>query len=255
MYKYFPHHGDKMRIMHIIKQEETIEDVGGSMPRIYATLNNGQADYQSHMIEVEGKIDNQLISILIDYGSSHSYIDPNLIERFKLKKCKHKKSWLVQLATGTKRRINELINDCPLNMNGVNTEVDVNIIPLGSYEFLIGMDWIEKHCVASYCYNKSLTCLDEEGNSRTMQGTPRSIYVREISTLQLKIIFRKGCQIYASHMEEIMKDKDPSLEDYLVLKEYEDVFGELPGLPPKRDIYFSIDLIPGATRCPKLPTE
>ena len=34
MYKYFPHQGDKMRIVHSIKQEETIEDMGRSMIRI-----------------------------------------------------------------------------------------------------------------------------------------------------------------------------------------------------------------------------
>jgi hypothetical protein len=47
-------------------------------------------------------------------------------------------------------------------------------------------------------------------------------------------------------MEEAIKDKEPSLEDYIVLKEYEDMFGESRGLPPKRDIDFSIDLMHGA---------
>jgi hypothetical protein len=148
-----------------------------SMPRIYAALDNRQADYQSHMIEVEGKIDNHPIAILIDSGASHSYIDPKLVERFKLKKCKHEKSWLVQLATGTKRRINELVKEFPINMNGTNTKEDLNIIPLGSYDCLIGMDWLENHRVVLDCYNKVFTCLDEEGNSRTVQGIPRPISV------------------------------------------------------------------------------
>jgi hypothetical protein len=86
--------------------------------------------------------------------------------------------------------------------------------------------------------------LDEEGNSRTVQGIPRPISVRDISALQLKIIFRKGCQIHVTHMEEPMKDKDPSLKDYPVLKEYEDVFEELSIFSPRRDIHFSIDLMP-----------
>jgi hypothetical protein len=55
--------------------------------------------------------------------------------------------------------------------------------------------------------------------------------------------------MYEAHMEEPTKDKEPSLEDYPVLKEYEDVFGVLPGLPPKRDI----DLMPGATPVSKTP--
>jgi hypothetical protein len=109
MYKYCPHRGDKMKTMHNIQQEETLEGVGRSMPRIYATLDNKQVDYKSHMIEVEGNIDNQPISILIDSVAIHNYIDPDLVERFKLKKCKHEKYWLVQLATKTKRRINELV--------------------------------------------------------------------------------------------------------------------------------------------------
>jgi hypothetical protein len=62
-----------------------------------------------------------------------------------------------------------------------------------------------------------------------------------ISTLQLKISFRKGCQIYETHMEEIMKDNETSIEYYLVLKEYEYVFAEFLGLSIKRDIDFSID--------------
>jgi hypothetical protein len=49
----------------------------------------------------------------------------------------------------------------------------------------------------------------------------------------MKKSFKKGCQIYESHMEEEAKDKFPSIEDYLVLKEHEDVFGEILGFPPK----------------------
>jgi hypothetical protein len=45
-------------------------------------------------------------------------------------------------------------------------------------------------------------------------------------------------------MEKTPKDKVPNLEDYVVLEEFEDVFKEVPGLPPKRDIAFSINLIP-----------
>jgi hypothetical protein len=71
--------------------------------------------------------------------------------------------------------------------------------------------------------------------------------MREISVLELKRSFRKGYHIYATHMEEPTKDKDPSLEEYPVLREYEDMFGELLGFPPKRDIDFSIELITRAS--------
>ena len=54
-------------------------------------------------------------------------------------------------------------------------------------------------------------------------------------------------------MEEPTKDKDPILEYYLVLREYEDVFREFPTLPLERYIDFSSGLMPGATLVSKIP--
>jgi hypothetical protein len=159
----------------------------------------------------------------------------------------------VQLATGAKRKINEMVKACPLEMNGLRTKVDLNIIPLGSYDCLIGMDWLDEHHVVLDCYNKAFTCLDEQGNLRSVQGIPRVVTIREVSALQLKKSYRKGCQVFTMHMEEAPKDKVPSVEDCTVLKEYEDVFKEISGLPPKRDIDFSINLMPGATPVSKTP--
>jgi hypothetical protein len=99
LYRDFPHKGENMRIVHNIQEVDTVEDIGKSMPRIYAALDNKQEEYQSPMIEVEGKIDNHPIAILIDSGASHSYINPNLVEIFHLQRRKHEKYWLVQLAT------------------------------------------------------------------------------------------------------------------------------------------------------------
>jgi hypothetical protein len=94
--------------------------------------------------------DNLPITILIYYGDSHSYINSNIVEIFHLQRSKHNKCWLVQLAMGTKRKINELVKDFPIYMNGLNTKVDVNIILLGSYDYLVSMDWLEKHVVLAY---------------------------------------------------------------------------------------------------------
>ena len=47
------------------------------------------------MIKVDGKIAKQSISILIDPGSTHSYVTPIILENFLLDKKKHDKSWLV----------------------------------------------------------------------------------------------------------------------------------------------------------------
>jgi hypothetical protein len=140
MYKYFHHIGEKVRTVHNVQQDGIVEDMGRNVARIYTDLENKQDEFQSHMIEVEGKINNQTISVLIVSRASHSYLDPKMVEIFHLKRSKLGKYWLVQLATEAKRKINEMVKACPMDMNGMSTREDLNIIPLGSYDCLISMD-------------------------------------------------------------------------------------------------------------------
>jgi hypothetical protein len=100
---------------------------------------------------------------------------------------------------------------------------------------------------------RGFTCLNEEGNQVTIQGIPSAVVVREISAMQLKKCYRKGCQLFAARVEEVFQDVVSKLEDHEVLNEFKDVFQEVPGLPPKRDIDFSINLMPGAAPVSKAP--
>jgi hypothetical protein len=252
-FKYCPHRGEKGRAVHNVQQAETMEDMGIYVPRIYAALDNNQEEYQSHMIEVEGMINNQTISILIDSGASHSYIDPKMVESLKFTRSKHGKSSLVQLATGARRKVNDMVKSCLIDLNGMNTKADLNILPLGSYDCLIRMDWLDQHHTFLDYHKKAFTCIYEEGKLRKVQGIPRAVTIREISALQLKKCYRKGGQIIGAHLAETPRDKVPNLEDYAVLEYFEDVFKEVPGLPPRRDIDFSINLMPGATPVSKNP--
>ena len=68
-------------------------------------------------------------------------------------------------------------------MDGLVTYADLNVLPLGSYDVLIGMDWLEAHRVKLDCYNKTFECINEEGNPRVVRGIPKVIYVRNISAM------------------------------------------------------------------------
>ena len=73
-----------------------MRQVARTIPRIYATLEDRQEDHQSIVVEVEGKIAKQSVSILTNPISSHSYITPKLVEICAFKKLKHSKTWSVQ---------------------------------------------------------------------------------------------------------------------------------------------------------------
>ena len=85
-----------------------------------------------------------------------------------------------------------MVEKFPLVMNGLVTCVDMNVLPLGSYDVLIGMDWLEAHRVKIDCYNKTFECMNEEGNPRVVKGIPKVILVRKISATWLKNFYRKG---------------------------------------------------------------
>ena len=112
------------------------------------------------MVEVEGEIAEQIVYVLIDLGSTHSYITPGLTEMCTLKKSKHRRSWLVQIATGIQKDVSEVVMKCPLVMDGLLTCADLNVLPLGSYDVLTGMNWLEAHRAK----------LDKEGNLKFVKG-------------------------------------------------------------------------------------
>ena len=85
---------------------------------------------------------------------------------------------LSQLAARTKRKINEVVEKCPLVMKGLVTCVDMKVLSLGSYDVLIGMDSLKSYRINIDCYNKNFECMDEEANPTIVRGIPKVISVR-----------------------------------------------------------------------------
>ena len=178
MRRNYPYENGYVRQAHEIQEAEIVGQVARTIHRIYAALEDLHADHQSTVVEVEGKIAKQTISILIDTGSTHRYITPRIVDICSFKKLKHSKSWLVQLASGTKRKYSEVEEKFPLVLDGLVTNANLNVLPLGSYDILIRMDWLELHKVNLDCYNKNFECMDEEGNLSVVRGIPKVIFVR-----------------------------------------------------------------------------
>ena len=63
-------------------------------------------------------------------------------------------------------------------MNELNTHADLNILPLGSYDLLIGMDWLEKHRVIPNYYDQTFTCMDYNGNTIKVKRIPRKVTIK-----------------------------------------------------------------------------
>ena len=79
---------------------------------------------------------------MIDPRASLSYIAPQIVEKCKLSVKKFENPWLVQLATGAKRKVTCFLKECAIVMDKFEIVVKLNVLPLSSYDLLIGMDWL-----------------------------------------------------------------------------------------------------------------
>lgn len=132
---------------------------------------------------------------------------------------------------------------------------ELNVLPLDSYDVLIGMDWLEKRWSIINCKRKTISYRDELGNEQEIQGILKPVQIRPITASQLAKCIRKKCQVYVIQVGYAnSKDKVDTLGSIPVVQEFADVFPEeIPGLPPKRDLDFTIELVPGAALVSRAP--
>ena len=132
-------------------------------------------------------------------------------------------------------------------MDGLVTCVYLNVLPFGSYDVLIGMDWLEAHRVKLDYYNNTFECMNEEGNIVVVKGIPKVV-----SAIQLKKFCRKGFQLYATHILETLGDETPRLEDYQVLQEFRDV--RFQGFLQRGTLISLLNLCQDQHQCPRHST-
>ena len=63
-----------------------------------------------------------------------------------------------------------MVKDCRMIFSEMDNSVNLDILPLGSYNILIGMDWLESHKTIIDCLHKSFDYVDEEGKYHTIKG-------------------------------------------------------------------------------------
>ena len=105
----------------------------------------------------------------------------------------------------------------------------------------------------------SIYLINNDGKPISVKGIPRKTTISHISALQLKRVLRKGCKSYAvtiTDEENLKKTNKLKLKGIPVLREYADVFPEeISGLPPKRELDFTIEMVPGVVPCSKAPYQ
>ena len=94
---------------------------------------------------------------------------------------------------------------------------------------------------------KRVTLRTPSGEEVTFIGERLNHLSNVISAATTRTMVRKGCEAYLAYVIDTKKE-EPSLLDTPIVCDYPNVFPkELPGLPPQREIEFSIDVVSSAT--------
>eukprot|EP00253_Pinus_taeda_P028908 PITA_28908 len=220
--------------------------------RIHAAINHRHAEHQATVVESAGMINNIPLSVLIDPGATDSFISPSTILRCGLIAHEQSNFRMVEMASGSQQSLGSMVRDCSVNIGGCHTKINLYSTTLGTYDLIVGMDWLESHKAILDCYNNTVLIRNDQGETKVIKGIRRDVTLRLISAKKVNKCMKKGCKIYAV---EMVPTNEKSLDKlHPLLSEFADVFPpELPGLPPVREIDFSITLKPEVEPISKAP--
>nr|GFB91038.1 putative reverse transcriptase domain-containing protein [Tanacetum cinerariifolium] len=129
---------------------------------------------------------------------------------------------------------------------------------LGSFNVIVGMDWLKTYHAVIVCDEKIVRVPFEDETliircNESNNGNQLNI----ISSTKTRKYLLKGYPVFLANITtKTIKDKstEKQLEDVPVVRDFSEVFPEdLPGLPPTRQVEFQIDLIPGAAPVAQAP--
>ncbi|KAJ0621132.1 putative nucleotidyltransferase, Ribonuclease H [Helianthus annuus] len=127
---------------------------------------------------------------------------------------------------------------------------------LGSFDVIIGMDFLRKNHAEVVCFEKMIRFSLANGDLLCVYGETASKGLKLMWCIQASKYLRKEYRAFLANIVVAEKGKKKKVEvkDVPVVREFPQMFpDDLPGLPPSRDIDFRIDLIPGANPIAKAP--
>nr|GEV25448.1 putative reverse transcriptase domain-containing protein [Tanacetum cinerariifolium] len=214
---------------------------------------NASRDPDFNVVTGTFLLDNRYASILFDTGVNRSFISTAFSSLIDIVPTPLGNSYDVELADGKIVGVDTIMRGCTLNFLNYPFNIDLMPVELGSFDVIIGMDWLRR-CHAVIVCDEKLVRIPYGNETLIFRGTEsndgRESRLTIISCSKAQEYMAKGCQIFSAQIsakKEEDKSKEKQLKDVPIVRDFPEVFPEdLPGLPPARPVEFQIDLIPGA---------
>ncbi|KAI3819010.1 hypothetical protein L1987_12832 [Smallanthus sonchifolius] len=117
---------------------------GGPQGRAF-NINANEAQANNDVINGTFLVNNHYASILFDTGADRSFVSLTFESQLAKQRTKLDNPYSVEIANGKSIAINYVIRNCNLELNNHEFSVDLLPMQLGSFDVIIGMDWLSKH--------------------------------------------------------------------------------------------------------------
>nr|GEZ25182.1 hypothetical protein [Tanacetum cinerariifolium] len=202
--------------------------------KVYAVGRVG-TDPNTNVMTSTFLLNNRYASVLFDTGVDKSFVSTAFSTQINITLATLDHCYDVELTDGRIIGLNTILKGCTLNL--LNHPFNINLMPveLGSFDAIIGMDWLVKNQAVIACAekivripwgNKTLILHGDGSN----EGNATRLNI--ISCTKTEKYMMKGFPIFLAH---------------ITTKE------DLSGLPPTRPVEFQIDLVPGAAPVARAP--
>ncbi|KAJ0550384.1 putative nucleotidyltransferase, Ribonuclease H [Helianthus annuus] len=216
-------------------------------------LGRGDAVNDPNVVMGKFLLDDIYVTVLFDSGADTSYMSLKMSKLLKRTPTPLNTKHVVELANGKSVEAVHVIKGCSIVLAGQTFSIDLIPIVLGSFDIVIGMDWLSKQQAEILCKEKIIRIPRSGKEPLEVQGDKSGAVVGIISFLKAQKCLRKGhTAILALVTDASAKEK--RIEDIPVVREFPQVFpDDLPGLPPHRQVEFQIELAPGAAPIARAP--
>ncbi|KAI3682772.1 hypothetical protein L1987_83010 [Smallanthus sonchifolius] len=216
-------------------------------------MEAGDARQDPNIVTGTFPINNHYASILFDTGADLSFVSNDFKSLLDIKPSKLDQKYTIELANGKLINTEEVIQGCTLCLKNHTFSIDLLPVDLGSFDVVIGMDWLSKNHAEIVCFEKIVQIPLSNGEVLSIQGEKSGVTLRMINCMKARKCLRKGYCVFLAHVVE-KKPKERRLEYIPIVRDYPKVFPEdLPGLPPPRQVEFRIDLVPGSAPIARSP--
>nr|GEX38332.1 hypothetical protein [Tanacetum cinerariifolium] len=138
--------------------------------RAYA-ISGGGANLDSNVVTYTFLLNNCYASMLFDLGTGRSFVSSTFSALLVVTPSTLDTSYAVELADGRISETNIILKGCTLGLLGYLFDINLMPVELGSFDVIIGMDWIAKNDAVIVCDEK--TTLRRDAKSILRKLCPR----------------------------------------------------------------------------------